>query len=191
MYRRYLLHVSGALTLLATSAGLLSQPSAQPIDQKKPQLVDESGNIRVPSDYRERYRFLGSWAVASENGRGSKEMHVVYASPGAAQPYRNEGSFPDGATLVKEVYETSTGEFTTGTVSRADHLKGWFVMVRDAGNTHQDNPLWGEGWGWSWFDAGQPDKATTVSYRDECLGCHVPARSTNWIYVDGYPSLRK
>jgi hypothetical protein len=68
---------------------------------------------------------------------------------------------------------------TTGTVSRAGKLKGWFVMVRDGGNTHGENPLWGDGWGWSWFDATEPLKTTTTSYRDECQSCHVPARGTS------------
>jgi hypothetical protein len=30
---------------------------------------------------------------------------------------------------VKEVFETSTDELTTGTVSHADKLKGWFVTL--------------------------------------------------------------
>ena len=30
--------------------------------------VDASGNLRVPADYRTRYEFLGTWAVAAEAG---------------------------------------------------------------------------------------------------------------------------
>jgi len=62
-----------------------------------------------------------------------------------------DGQFPDGAALVKEVFATSTNEMTTGTVSHADKLKGWFVMVRDSKGTHPGNPLWGDGWGWLSF----------------------------------------
>ena len=58
-------------------------------------------------------------------------MHAVYASPGAIDAYRKTGHFPDSAVLVKEVFATSTNEMTTGTVSHADKLKGWFVIVRD------------------------------------------------------------
>ncbi len=28
-------------------------------------------------------------------------------------------------------------------------------MVKDSKNSHPGNPLWGDGWGWSWFDRGQ------------------------------------
>ena len=91
-------------------------------------------------------------------------MHAVYASPGAIDAYRKTGHFPDGAVLVKEVFATSTNEMTTGTVSHADKLKGWFVMVRDSKGTHPGNPLWGDGWGWSWFDADKPLKTTSTDY---------------------------
>jgi Cytochrome P460 len=97
-------------------------------------------------DYRTKYRFIGSWAVAADSGSGSKEMHTVYASPGAVESYLKTGHFDDGAVLVKEVFATATGNMTTGTVSHVDSLKGWFVMVRDSKNTaHPGNPLWGDG----------------------------------------------
>jgi Cytochrome P460 len=118
---------------------------------------------------------------------GSKEIHEVYASPGTIDAYRKTGRFPEGAALVKEVFGTSTGSMTTGTVSHADQLKGWFVMVKDGKNSHPGNPLWGDGWGWSWFDADKP----LTSYKTDCQGCHVPAQSTDWIYVNGYPALRR
>ena len=111
--------------------------------------VDASGNLRVPDDYRTPYQFLGSWAVAADQGQGSKEIHVVYASPGAAAAYRKNGRFADGSVLVKEVCETTTGAMTTGTVSRAQALKGWFVLMKDSKIGHPGNKLWGNGWGWS------------------------------------------
>src|SRR5262245_65515995 len=46
-----------------------------------PDAVDASGNLRVPEGYRTAYEFLGSWAVASDQGRASKELNVGYASP--------------------------------------------------------------------------------------------------------------
>lgn len=39
-------------------------------------VVDASGNLHVPSDYRAAYQFLGTWAVAADGGPGSKELHV-------------------------------------------------------------------------------------------------------------------
>jgi hypothetical protein len=62
-------------------------------DPKTENVVDTSGNLRVPGDYRTRYQFLGSWPVAADQGQGSKEIHVVYASPSAvAGTLRTGGS---------------------------------------------------------------------------------------------------
>src|SRR5499426_216140 len=150
-----------------------------------------AGNLHVPDDYRTTYQLLGSWAVAADQGRGSKELHVVYASPGTIAAYRKDGRVPDRAVLVKEVFEAATEQLTTGTVSHAETLKGWFVMVKDSKGQYAGNKLWGDGWGWSWFDAANPSNTTSTNYRTDCLSCHVPARASDWVYVDGYPPLRR
>ena len=153
--------------------------------------VDADGRLHVPDGYRTTYELLGSWAIAADEGRGSKELHVVLASPGSIEAYRKEGHFPDGAVLVKEVFRTATREMTTGTVSAADELKGWFVMVKDGTGRHSGHALWGDGWGWSWFDVADPSKTTSTDYKVDCLSCHVPAQASDWVYVDGYPALKR
>jgi hypothetical protein len=159
--------------------------------QAQQNVVDARGNLRVPTDYRTRYQFLGTWAVAADAGQGAKQMHQVYASPGTVAAYEDSGHFPDGAVLVKEVFETATKPMTTGTVSHVETLKGWFVMVKDSKNRHPGNALWGNGWGWSWFDADQPTRTTSTDFRKDCLSCHTPAQATDWIYIEGYPALKK
>jgi hypothetical protein len=162
------------------------------IKQTKAETVaDAAGNLHVPADYRTTYQSLGSWAVAAEQGQGLKELHAVYASPGTIDAYRKDGVFPDGTVLVKEVFQTAIGQMTTGTVSHAEALKGWFVMVKDSKGTHLDNKLWGSGWGWSWFDADNPAKTTSTDYKVNCLACHIPAQATDWVYVAGYPPLKR
>jgi Cytochrome P460 len=100
--------------------------------------------------------------VAADKGQGSKEIHVVYASPGTIAAYRKDGRFPDGSVLVKEVFQADTGEMTTGTVSHAQTLKGWFVMMKDSKDSHPGNKLWGDGWGWSMPPTVQkPPRQTT------------------------------
>lgn len=179
-----------AVTLLAGSAVALAQTDGASPSGEAAAVVDAKGNLRVPENYQTRYQALGAWAIANDEGPGSKEIHQVYASPGAIDAYRKTGHFPDGTVLVKEVFATSTNGMTTGTVSHPDQLKGWFVMVRDSENTHPGNPLWGNGWGWSWFDADKPLKTTSTDYKSDCLACHVPAQANDWLYVNGYPVLR-
>ena len=159
-------------------------PSSDPV-------ADAQGRLKVPTDYRSTYQFLGAWAVAADQGQGSKQLHLVYASPGTVDSYRKDGHFADGSVLVKEVFETASASMTTGVVSRAQTLKGWFVMIRDNKNSHPDNKLWGDGWGWSWFDAANPSKTTSTNYIADCKSCHIPAKASDWIYVNGYPVLKK
>src|SRR5262245_12790926 len=182
-----------AAIVLALRSSIVDGQSAQRMsraDEKPEAVVDAQGNLHVPSSYRANYEFLGTWAIAADKGVGSKEVHNVYASPGAIARYHTSGHFPDGTALVKEVYETSTAPMTTGTVSHARTLKGWFVMVKDSKNSHPGNSLWGNGWAWSWLDAGDPTKTTSTDYKKDCLPCHVPAQATDWVYTSGYPTLK-
>jgi hypothetical protein len=180
--------VLGPASLLSMT--LIAGSAAQPASRDEA-VADARGNLHVPPDYRARYQSLGSWAIAADSGQGSKEMHLVYASPGAVDAFHKDGHFPDGAVLVKEVFQTATNPMTTGTVSRAETLEGWFVMVKDSKNSHPDNKLWGIGWGWSWFDANSPTKTTSTDYSKDCQPCHVPAQATDWVYTSGYPVLHK
>ena len=66
-----------------------------------------------------------------------------------------------------------------------------FVMLRDSKNSHPGNKLWGDGWGWSWFDQGNPLKTTSTDYKVDCQPCHLPAWASEWVYVSGYLPLKR
>src|SRR6187397_1294926 len=91
------------------AAEVQNYATAATSDHSPQAVVDAQGNLRVPEDYRTAYQSLGAWAIAADQGVGSKELHVVYASPGTIAAYRKGGSFPDGSVLLKEVFETTTG----------------------------------------------------------------------------------
>jgi hypothetical protein len=196
---------AAACVVIAVLSGRPPGSAAASGEVKTEAVADTNGNLRVPADYRTTYEFLGTWAVAADQGQGSVELHVVYASPGTITAYREDGHFPDGTVLVKEVHRAATAPMTTGTISHADSLRGWFVMVRDSGGRYADkNPnVWGDGWGWSWFGAANPlsasldlplpggGTASSTDYRENCKACHEPAQTTDWIYTDGYPPLKR
>jgi hypothetical protein len=115
-------------------------------------VVDDKGNLRVPADYRTSYRMLGSRAVAKDDGPGSKEMHVVYASPGTS-PRIVRRTLSRRHRSREGSVQTTTKDMTTGTVSSAGTLAGWFVMLKDNVGRFSGNKLWSAGSGWSWFDA--------------------------------------
>ena len=151
-------------------------------------LVDKTGNIRKPADFRDLYQVLGVFTPVDLNN--NTEMHYTYASPGTAEYYRKTGRFADGTVLVKETFATDHAQMTTGDAHWATETKVWFIMIKDDKGRYPGNPLWGDGWGWALYKSDAPDKQVATNYKKDCLGCHVPAQSTDWIYVQGYPVLK-
>jgi len=104
---------------------------------------------------------------------------VVYTQPESVTAYRKTGSFPDGAILIKELFTTTTDSMTTGTCSRANKTASWFVMIEDTANRYPSNKLWGDGWGWAYFDGKDRTRIKTTDYKSNRLGCHVPAKGND------------
>jgi hypothetical protein len=179
--------------VVLTFVALILLAWSQPVKSQRTQnfngfdLVDKDGNIRKPSDYRDRYELLGTYTVLDPKGN---QMHVTYATPGTAAYYRKTGKFPDGAVLVKEIYGTDHAQLTTGDAHWASGIKVWFVQIKDEKHRYPNNKLWGDGWGWFLFKADAPDKQVATDYKQDCLGCHIPAKSTDWTYIQGYPVLK-
>src|SRR3954454_6387065 len=97
------------ISIVALTAVAIVAQSHKPITSgKSAPVVDAQGNLRVPANYQTSYEYLGSWAIAADQGQGSKQLHNVYTSPGTIEAYRKNGRFPDGSVLVKEVFETAT-----------------------------------------------------------------------------------
>lgn len=167
------------------------------LDSTYGSLVDGEGNITLPKNFRSDWTFLGTWSIADKDvepssaasGHGAAGLHNVYTQRGVAEAFRQNGKFPDGAVIVKELLKADTASMTTGTVSRGIEVEGWFVMIKDTEGRFSSNPLWGDGWGWVLFNADKPDTPVTQNYKTECLGCHIPARDDDWIYLSGYPVL--
>ena len=152
------------------------------------ELVDKTGNLRnKPADYRDLYQLLGTFTVLDPKGN---QMHVTYASPGTAEYYRKTGKFPDGAVLVKEIFGTDHAQLTTGDAHWASGTKVWFIKIKDEKHRFPQNALWGDGWGWFLYKSDAPDKQVATDYKKDCLSCHVPAQSTDWTYVQGFPVLK-
>jgi hypothetical protein len=180
-----ILLVSFTLVLLAVSNQSANSQRAGTFNGLD--FVDKTGNIRKPPDYRDRYELLGTYTVIDPKGN---EMHVTYATPGTAAYYRKTGKFPDGALMVKEVFGTDHAKLTTGDAHWAKGIKVWFVKIKDEKHRFPNSKLWGDGWGWALFKSDAPDKQVATDYKKDCLGCHVPVKSSDWTYVQGFPVLQ-
>ena len=166
-----------------------------------PNVDAKTGAITVPENYRE-WPTLGTWAHAKVEGApGLQEYHVVYTQPDTIKYYNEKNRFPDGAVLVKELLNAHTMSMTTGpAVGHATTIKGWFVLVRDTKGRFTESSLWGDGWGWSFFNPDDPQRTVSKNYKIDCLPCHTPARelarknaveADKWIYSFGYPVLQR
>ncbi len=102
-------------------------------------LVDGAGNISLPKNFRSNWVFLGTWSIAKKDveriseasGHGAAGLHNVYTQRGVAEYYQQNGKFPDGAAIIKELLKATTAPMTTGTVSRGIAVEGWFILVKD------------------------------------------------------------
>lgn len=150
--------------------------------------VDKAGNISLPADFRITMAHLGSWFVPEGDASG---FHDVYTEATSVLHYRKHGKFPDGATIVKELRTAKAGDYTTGknVSSATGEIKQWFVMIKDTKGRFQRNPNWGDGWGWALIKTDDVNKNVSTNYKADCIGCHLPARENDWIYVNGYPTL--
>lgn len=178
------------LTLIALIAGLTSIPFSAVSAESFSYAVDDKGNITLPDDFRKNMAHLGSWFVPSGGASG---FHDVYLDKDAVDEYRKTGKYPDGAVMVKELRASKSADYTTGPgVSYATgELKQTFVMVKDSQNRFaEENKSWGDGWGWALIKAGDTKNSST-NYKNDCLGCHVPAQNNDWIYIEAYPTLSK
>jgi len=186
--RVHMISKNRLLTFIVSLAILFSANFALAAGQSFSLYVDQQGNITLPKDFRLKMVHLGSWFVPQGEASG---FHDVYTEKSSAEFYRKTGTFPDGATIIKELRPSKSGNYTTGAgVSYSlESVKQWFVMIKDSKNRFKDHANWGQGWGWALFKTDAPGVNVSSNYQADCLGCHMPAKKTDWIYTEAYPTL--
>jgi len=186
-----MINTHAKLTLLSIIIASLFSSSVLYAEAKNKysRYVDSQGEITFPEGFQTSMVHLGSWYVPEGDASG---FHDVYTEKESVKAFRKTGEFPDGATLVKVLRESSSGGYTTGAnVNYAtSEIKQWFVMVKDAKQHFPGNSQWGDGWGWALFKPSNTDQNVVKDYTADCLGCHIPARDQDWVYTEAYPLLR-
>lgn len=154
----------------------------QSIDKQFKQNVDAVGAIKLPNNFATDWCHLGSIMAGDD-------IHNTYTTKDSLDYFRKNHKFEDGSILVKEVRASNHGHLTTGDAHWESGVKVWFVMMKDSKNRFPGNPLWGNGWGWSLYNGDNPNKQVATDFKKNCLQCHIPAQSTDWVYTDKYPLL--
>jgi hypothetical protein len=160
--------------------------------------VNEKGIITLPDGFRQKWTHLGTWIVTSQTATGPKTsekapgigVHEVYTQPESVKSHNRDGKWPDGTVLVMEIRNIQWDDMPTGHVMCSGDVTGWFVMVKDSENRFKGNPNWGDGWGWAAFKPSDPQKNISANYKEDCADCHRAARTTDWIFIVGYRTLR-
>jgi len=174
-----------AIFLVAGSVKPMT-PVVPPLDGFQ-RFVHDDGSLHFSREATRGLTHLGSWFVPEGDARG---FHHVYTQAEAIAAYHATGRFPDGTALVKEIVSFQRGNYTTGAdVASATETRQWFLMVKDASRRFEHHPLWGQGWGWALFLGEDPATNVASDHREDCLGCHIPARASDWVYTEGYPAL--
>ena len=176
---------SMSLFIMLSILVLCGQSNASAADTKSTfsEFVDDNGLISLPKDFRNTMSHLGSWFVPEGDASG---FHDVYSQQADVTAYRETGKFPDGAILIKELRASSTANYTTGkNVSFSNKaIKQWFIMIKDTQNRFPNNKNWGSGWGWALFKPDNPEVNVSKDFQKDCKGCHIPAKETDWVYIE-------
>jgi Cytochrome P460 len=185
------------LALILLSIAVITQASAKDGGSFVP-YVDSKGNISLPLDFRSGWVHLGTWVVTSRAAAGTdfnhaapdSGIHHVYTQPPSLKAYKKDGKWSDGAVLIMEVRAIKWDDLPTGHVISEGEPLEWFVMIKDTKRRFKGNTNWGDGWGWALFKVNNPKKNVSTDYKKDCIGCHEPAKDTDWVYIQGYPTLK-
>lgn len=172
--------VSGVLLL--SCIGMASGQHGNETESLFKTNVDAAGAIKLPKRFATEWCHIGSVAAGDD-------IHNTYTTKDSLDYFRKNHKWKDGSILVKEVRKTHNGQLTTGDAHWEGAVKIWFVMMKDSQNRFPGNPLWGDGWGWSLYNGDNQEKQVAKGYQQNCLQCHIPAKSTDWVYSDKYPLL--
>lgn len=191
--RQWTVALVGGLSIAAASHGVWAgemSGSSPDLGKTFMTLVGKDGSIKLPEGFRKNWSHLGSWIV-SDAGAPGHGFHDVYTQPEAVQAFRETGKFPDGTVLVKEIRKIESGAQTTGMAQWAGDTNVWFVMVKDSRNRFANNVHWQKGWGWALFEAANPKQNVSKGFGETCMACHTPVAQTDWVFTNGYPTLKK
>ncbi len=141
-----------------------------------------NGELELPTNYAETWSHAGTVFVGGD-------LHNTYIKQEDLSYYKQHGKFRDGTVLVKEIRGSKSGTLTTGDARWGSDVKTWFVMMKDEKGRFQKSGLWGNGWGWSQYNGDNPQKQIATDYKKNCLVCHIPAKDTDWVYINKYPLL--
>ena len=192
-------------TSVAFAAALLTAPTLTLAQSEtgQPQ-YNSNGDLKIPQGY-ETWVFVGSnlglgykKSLAAMTSVEAKRVetgsfHNIYIAPGAYRQFINKGTFPDKTVLVMEHYvaqdKEPQGIVTEGVFN--GQRSGFEVAVKNSNRPDGSKTPWAY---YIFTDKNDPAKVIPVAsaFKDSaCNQCHVEHASTDNVWVQFYPVLRK
>lgn len=89
----------------------------------------------------------------------------------------NTNPWPDGAVLGKLVWKEKAKDSWPTAIAPDQFVHAEF-MFRDTGKYKET------GWGWArWVGMEQKPYGKDASVGQECIACHTPVKSNNWVFT--------
>ncbi len=192
--------VMAALIVLASAAALHALVNRAPLassvaNETQGAVITASNETSIPDGFRE-WVFIG--APLTPNGlnggaAGFPEFHHVYIEPGAFAAYKQNGEFPEGTTIVKELvllkdghYEDGSRDEASGRGFFADQFAGIDMMVKDTARFADT-----DGWGFFNFGHHAPPYAeiAAAAPNESCAFCHTANATHDMVFTTFYPIL--
>lgn len=153
----------------------------------------KEGDLVQPKDFR-RWVFIGA-PLTPHGLNGGKanfpEFHNVYVQPKAFQHYRDNGVWPEGTMMAKELQLTG-GKATEKDGSRYEPSgRGYFPgPVNGMDVAVKDSTRFSESKNWGYFNFGHHAAPYAASAKAApiaaCAGCHIANASEDMVYMDIY-----
>lgn len=178
-------------------AGALGGAMALAQDVTQARFTDD-GQARIPENWR-TWVFVGAPLTPNALNGGEApfpEYHNVYVEPSAFAQYAQDGKWPEGTQIVKElvtIYQNDNDEIgASSEVSGRGYQQGEFngleLTVKDS-QRFKEMPG-----GWAYFSFGhkpEPYETTAAAFPAEaCNACHEANAGDDFVFTQFYPVLR-
>jgi hypothetical protein len=171
--------VLGVSQLLPVSA---RQPSSD-----GPQ-YSESGQLRLPSDYREWVYLtsgLGMTYGPAGSGKSPGNFDNVFVNREAYRQFVTTGRWPDKAMFILEIRSAESQV----SINNGGHTQGRIIALEAA----VKDPARFPDTTWAYFSFGSPPKLAASANRlppsASCYGCHRQNAAVEQTFVQFYPTL--
>lgn len=170
---------------VALAVGLSSHGASPSVPGRGPRFTAD-GALLQPADFRDWVLAGASLGLTySKPGplSGIGVFHNVYIDPQSLAAFRRDGRFPEGTTLVMELF--SPGE-------KADPALGGYFEAESVGveAAVKDSARFAGGWAYFSFGDGSLKSARPIA-SGSCAECHRRHAATDNVFTQFYPTLRR